>query len=104
LPASPCLLVSARSWLDDVPLPHIVVSISRSPPWRGWRRNPSCRRAIGLGLFELRAFLLQFGSPGDILLAVEEDIAIDESGIDARVDAERMAVPDGQIGVFTDFN
>src|SRR3954468_11207087 len=52
--------------------------------------------------FFLQAVLFFFrhdSARGQIFLAVEEDFAIDERGLDARVGRERMTVPDHEVGV-----
>src|SRR3954453_2365737 len=50
--------------------------------------------------FLLQAILLffgQLGAHGQILLAVEDDLAVDQRGLDARVGRERMAGPDDDV-------
>src|SRR5205085_9443257 len=39
-----------------------------------------------------------------VLLAIEEDLTVDERCIHARIDAERMSIPDCEVSVFADFN
>src|SRR5215212_11832552 len=51
-------------------------------------------------------FLLAFhrGALVEIALAVEEDLAFDHGRVDARVDGQRMAGPDHEVGVFAHFD
>src|SRR5712691_5658866 len=54
-------------------------------------------QAIGLLLRQILAQL-------QIALAIEVDLPFDEGRVDTRIRRERMAVPDGQIGVLADID
>src|SRR2546421_7307021 len=83
----------------------IIVGISRTPAARKLRRCAAlCRCAVGFGLFELCAFALNVSTAREVLLAVEEDFAGNEGGLDARIDGERVAVPDHHVRVLADIN
>jgi hypothetical protein len=61
-------------------------------------------RPVRFGLFQRCALLRQFRTAREILFAIEINIAIDERRIDARVNTERMCIPNRDIGVFSDFD
>src|SRR6185369_1243300 len=67
--------------------------------WRAWRR-----RLVRLGLFQCRTLLRELWTTREVLLTIEIDHSIDEGRIHARIDAERMPVPDCDVGIFTNFD
>src|SRR5437868_7566927 len=82
----------------------VVVDVTAwAAPWPE-RRLTLCRRFIRLRLFELRTFRSKLGTTRKALLAIEEDLTVDERCIHARIDAERMSIPDCEVSVFADFN
>src|SRR5947209_19865128 len=95
--SSPRLRVSASprqqtvcfSSLVITSVPHIIiVGVSWTPAARKLRRCATlCRCAVGFGLFELCAFTQDVGTAGEVLLAVEEDFAVNEGGLSGRIDA-----------------
>src|ERR1700754_4311914 len=62
---------------------------------------------LGLGLFLHQALFLLFPqllAAFQVLLAVEVDLTLDERRVHPRVDRQRMAVPDDEIGVLAGFD
>ena len=51
-------------------------------------------------MFQRRAFFREFRASREVLCTIEEDGAVDERRVNARVDAERMSVPDCEISIF----
>src|SRR5438552_11388848 len=85
-------------------LPNIIVLISRSTLARSRGRSANARWTIWFGLFECYSLLFQIGAARQILLAIEEDFAVNQGRINARIDAQGMSVPNSQVGVLPHFN
>src|ERR1051325_2806837 len=71
---------------------------------RRLRRLSSGTRTIRFGLLQRRAFFRELGTSREILRAIEVNVAVDERRIDARIDAERMSIPDRDVSVLADFD
>src|SRR5690348_4988200 len=68
--------------------------------WTSWNDRPPS----ALGRIERGALFGHLVALGEVLLHVEKDLAVDEGRFGARVDAERMRVPDHDVGVLADLD
>src|SRR5919199_2235696 len=65
---------------------------------------PLPRRLIRRRALQLRALPLDRLPHRQVALLVEEDLAVDERRLDVGVNAQRVAVPDREVGVLTDLD
>src|SRR5205814_773197 len=103
LPSACCFLLSSLSLmialLCDL-LFVVVVPVSRATTARdAGRLRAFGGRTVRFGALKLFALAQKLGPAREVLRAVEEDFAINERLLDARIDAERMTVPDAQVCV-----
>src|SRR5262249_21005877 len=78
--------------------------MSTGPTTRSLRRLTLRTRSIRFSLLQRGAFFCELRASRQILRAIEKDVAVDKCRIDARVDAERVSIPDRDISVLADFN
>src|ERR1043166_674488 len=82
----------------------MIVFMSAGTAARCLRRLALRARSIRFGLLERGAFLRELRASSKILRAIEINLTVDKRRINARVDAERMSIPDRDVRILTDFD
>src|ERR1700750_2416693 len=86
--------------VPSVAVAVVIVVAARSPAaLRRAARGCARRSHVRLGLLKLLPLALKVCAPLHVLIAIEEQLAVDVGLIDARIDAERVAVPDDEVGI-----
>src|SRR5687767_15864309 len=67
-------------------------------------RQSSCRWFVRIGLLEHGTLFRKVGALGEILLSIKENDSIHKRRVDACIDAERMFIPDRDVGIFANFD
>src|SRR5215213_4353920 len=71
---------------------------------RRLRRQASCRWSIRFGLLQHGTLFRKVSASREILLSIKENRSIDKRHIHTCIDAERMFIPDRDVGILANLN
>src|SRR5687768_397666 len=85
---------------------HLAIFLfrCRSPATLSGSRGAALRGTVWFGLFQLETLTHKSLAAAEIAFAIEQDLAINKGCIHARINAQRMSTPNGNVRVLAGFD